>query len=272
MHPKEKLVTLSIVIPAYNEERALPNCLEAIAAQTVKPDEVIVVDNNSTDRTAEVARRYPFVTLLHEPKQGRVFARNRGFDAAESDIIGRIDADTVLPPDWAERTKRFYERKTHREHYAYTGGATCYNIRLPRANAWFQAQVAYRTNRFLLGHYILFGSNMALPKDLWLVVRSHVCLRNDIHEDLDLSIHLHRLGYKITYHAGHEVGIQLRRVRSGRDELMANLLLWPTTLRVHGNRRWIFGWLGAVFLYYASNISRLLEWLSRLFGKTPLPE
>jgi glycosyltransferase involved in cell wall biosynthesis len=267
-----KAKTLSIVIPAYNEEHHLPACLDAIAAQTVKPDEVIVVDNNSTDKTAEIAKNYPFVTLLRESKQGRVYARNRGFDAVRSDIIGRIDADTILPDNWIEREIKFYQSKSHFERYAYTGGVTFYNIRLPRFNSWVQGQWAFRTNRFLLGHYILFGSNMSLPRSLWLAVRSQVCLRTDIHEDLDLSIHLHRLGYNITYHAGHEVGIQMRRVRSGRNELMVSLMLWPTTLRVHDNRRWIFGWLGAVFLYYASYLLIFNEWIARLFGKVPLPE
>jgi len=56
---------ISIIIPAYNEERYLGRCLDAIAAQSVRPYEVIVVDNNSSDDTAKVAQRYPFVTLLH---------------------------------------------------------------------------------------------------------------------------------------------------------------------------------------------------------------
>jgi glycosyltransferase involved in cell wall biosynthesis len=264
--------SLSIVIPAFNEERHIGACLDAIAAQTVKPDEVVVVDNNSTDRTAEIVRKYPFARIVHESKQGRVYARNSGFDGAKSDIIGRIDADTMLPPDWVERVQDFYETEAHFEHYAYTGGATCYNIRLPRLNAWFQAQIAFRINRWLLGHYILFGSNMAMPKHMWRAVRSSVCLRNDIHEDLDLSIHLHGLGYKITYHAGNLVGIQLRRVRSGRQEFMENLMMWPTTLRVHGNKFWIVGWLGAVFYFFASYVLVLLEYIARVFGRKPLPE
>src|SRR5688572_27451257 len=89
--------SVSIVIPAYNEEGQLALCLEAIARQTVKPVEVIVVDNNSTDGTVEVAGRYPFVTVLHEWRQGVVHARDCGFDAAKGDIIGRIDAETVMP-------------------------------------------------------------------------------------------------------------------------------------------------------------------------------
>jgi len=264
--------SLSIVIPAFNEERHIGACLEAIAAQTVKPDEVIVVDNNSTDKTTDIIRKFPFVTVLHEKEQGIVYARNRGFDAVKSDIIGRIDADTILPPDWVERVERFYDNASHFERHAYTGGATCYNIRLPRTNAWFQAQIAYRFNRLLLGHYILFGSNMAIPKKMWQAVHGDVCIRTDIHEDLDLSIHLHRLGYLINYHAADLVGIHFRRVRANHRELMGNLMLWPKTLQTHDNRRWVFGWLGAVFLYYATYVLVWLEYIARAFGRKPLPE
>lgn len=264
--------SLSIVIPAYNEQRQLVACLDAIAAQTVRPDEVIVVDNNSTDKTAEVARRYPFVTVLEEKQQGIVYARNRGFDAARSDIIGRIDADTILSPDWVARVQKFYEDEKHIQRHAYTGGARFYNIRLQRYSTWIQSQIAFRANRFILGHYILYGSNMALPRALWQAVRGDVCLRNDIHEDLDLSIHLARRGYKITYHAGLVVGVEMRRVRSNRAALKANLMLWPQTLRVHGNRRWWLGWLGAELLYYGFPVPILFEWVARKSGKQPLAD
>ena len=59
MSAKNKL-TLSIVIPVFNEQRYIKACLDSIAAQTVKPDEVIVVDNNSTDKTVQIAKKYKF--------------------------------------------------------------------------------------------------------------------------------------------------------------------------------------------------------------------
>src|SRR6185437_1716246 len=63
----EKPLTLSLVIPAYNEERYIKHCLDAIASQTVTPMEVFVVDNNSTDSTAAIAKNYEFVQVLSEP-------------------------------------------------------------------------------------------------------------------------------------------------------------------------------------------------------------
>lgn len=267
----KKALTVSIIIPAYNEERHLKACLDSLARQTVMPLEVIVVDNNSTDKSAAIAGRYPFVRLVTESQQGIVYARTRGFNAARGDIIGRTDADTILPPDWVERVVAYYSKKEHLGH-AYTGGCYFYNIRLPHFWGWIEGQIAFRLNRLLLGHYITFGSNMALPRKLWRQVKADTCARTDIHEDLDLAIHLHRQGVPITYNETLQVGMKMRRVRSERDQLMANLMLWPQTLRVHGLWTWVFGWIGAILVYCAWPIGPLMEWVARLFGRPPLAE
>lgn len=266
---RSKALTLTIVIPAYNEELHLRGCLDAIAAQTVPPDEVIVVDNNSTDATAQIARSYPFVRLIKESRQGIVYARDAGFNAAKTDIIGRIDADSILPRSWGAYVKRFYNADHMDE--ALAGGCYFYNVRLPRFNGWMQGQIAFRMNRLLMGHYILFGSNMALPRAMWQNVQSTVCHRTDIHEDLDLAVHVHRAGYKIAYREKLRVGIKMRRVRSDRKMLLENNLLWPQTLRVHGLKGWIFGWLGAYIMYMAVPLILVGEVIARLFGRAPLP-
>src|SRR6266446_10756886 len=100
-----KSLTLTIVIPVFNEQDHLAACLRAIGVQTIRPDEVIVVDNNSTDDSAEIAQQFPFVRLVREKQQGVLFAKNKGFKSAKSDIIGRIDADTILPQRWVQHVK-----------------------------------------------------------------------------------------------------------------------------------------------------------------------
>src|SRR4051812_24373156 len=102
----------SIVIPVYNEAERLAACLRSIANQAVTPDEVIVVNNNSNDGTAAIARSFDFVRLLSEPRQGVVHARNRGFNAAHGDIIGRIDADTLLPRNWVSQVQSIFNDPT----------------------------------------------------------------------------------------------------------------------------------------------------------------
>lgn len=263
--------SLSIVIPAYNEESHLSACLNAIARQTSMPDEVILVDNNSRDHTVEVAKKFNFVTVIHEKKQGIVHARNAGFNAAHSDIIARIDADTILPQDWVIKVRRFYDNASHKNH-ALTGGGYFYNLRAPRFNGWLQSQLAFRVNRFIAGHYILWGSNMAFLTAQWQKVRKNVCLRNDVHEDLDLAIHLHQAGYRITYHANDIcVGVYMKRFWSNGQQMHEHMRRWPKSFSIHHYNKWWLGVAGNVFLWFVVGPLILgLEFSARLFGKSSI--
>src|ERR1700722_13666836 len=106
-----KQVKLSIVVIAYNEEEYLRQCLEAIKQQLYPPEEVIVVNNNSTDKTVKIAQSFPFVKLIHEKEQGMIPARNAGFDAAKGDLLARIDADTRPPVDWVVRVHKILDNQ-----------------------------------------------------------------------------------------------------------------------------------------------------------------
>lgn len=104
---------LSFVIPAYNEEAYLPACLESILAQ-ITPElkdstEIIVVNNASTDRTREVALRYPGVKLVDEPRKGLTYARQAGFAASSGELIANIDSDSRLTPGWLAKVMAAFE-------------------------------------------------------------------------------------------------------------------------------------------------------------------
>ena len=90
--------TLSVVIPAYNYARYLGDCIESVLAQSHPADEVIVVDDESTDNTKEVAARYP-VKYLWQKNKGLSGARNTGIREATSTHILCIDADDLMRPD-----------------------------------------------------------------------------------------------------------------------------------------------------------------------------
>jgi len=271
MRAHSKALTLSIVIPAYNDERQLKNCLNAISIQDVMPDEVIIVDNNSTDNTSSLVKKYSFAKIIKESRQGKVYARDKGFNSAKSDIIGRIDTDSIIPKNWVAHVKEFYAGSDHHKQ-AWTGGCYVYNLRFPRLAGLIMSVIAFRMNRLLMGHYILYGSNMAIPNKMWKDVRSQVCRNNGIHEDLDLSIHLHQAGYQINYQQYVKVGVEFRRVLRNRNELWENLMMWPNTLKVHGKKTWVFGWVGALILYVLSPFLVFNEWVARLFGRDPLDE
>lgn len=87
---------LSIIIPAYNAEAYLPQCLDSILAQEHQGCEVIVVDDGSTDSTAALLERYPDVKVVHQENHGMSTARNRGLDEARGKYILFVDSDDLL--------------------------------------------------------------------------------------------------------------------------------------------------------------------------------
>lgn len=101
-HATVARMTLSFVVPAYNEEHYLPDCLRSILRETAgRPDvEIIVVDNASTDQTAAVARSFPGVRVVAEPRKGLPHARQAGFLASRGTLVANVDADARLPAGW----------------------------------------------------------------------------------------------------------------------------------------------------------------------------
>lgn len=265
---KPTSTVVAIVIPVYNESQNLGACLDAIARQTVAPAEVIVVDNNSSDDSVEIAKRYPFVEVISETKQGIVFARNAGFDAVKSNIIGRIDADSRLRPGWVEAVQRYYSSEEHIEN-GVSGRGYYYNLRWPVFAGMLQHDIAFRYNRLILGGYILWGSNMAIPRSVWERIRGLTCVRDDIHEDIDLAIHMKKHKLKVDFRKSMVTGVRMRRVHSDRSKLWTNLMLWPRTFRSHGFVLWPLAWLGAVFLFLVSSPLRILETLTIKFFDRP---
>ncbi len=96
------VMKISVVIPAFNEEKLLPRLLTSLKNQEYSGDfEIVMADNNSTDKTAEIARSFG-VKVFKEPKQGYAYACNRAFFSGTGDILARADADHVVPTTWLQ--------------------------------------------------------------------------------------------------------------------------------------------------------------------------
>ncbi len=182
---------ISVVIPAYNEEKYIGACLESLMKQTEKPDEIIVIDNNSTDATATIAKSYG-ATVILEKKQGRTAARNRGFDSAKGDIILRTDADTRVPKNWVRKMKKHFIDPSV---IAVSGPSKYYNVpSLVQVKNW-PMQVFFRSFKRVFGHACLYGPNMAVRKSAWKKVRPELCDDDSVvHEDVDVAIHIAPFG------------------------------------------------------------------------------
>ncbi|MEX0958176.1 MAG: glycosyltransferase family A protein [Burkholderiales bacterium] len=93
---------ISVIIPVWNDADRLARCLRSLEAQTFPRErmEVLVVDNGSSDASAQVARGFAFVTLLEEPRPGSYCARNRALNVARGEFVAFTDSDCEAAPDW----------------------------------------------------------------------------------------------------------------------------------------------------------------------------
>jgi glycosyltransferase involved in cell wall biosynthesis len=181
---------ISVIVPSYNDAELLHGCLEAIAAQSRPADEVIVVDNASEDNTADVAIAAG-ARVVHEARRGILSATSAGFDAATGDLLLRLDADSVPPVDWIARVAEAFESDPDLD--ALSGPGDYYGS--SRLVHWVAEHVyigAYsRIVGALLGHPVLFGSNLALSASAWHDVRSRVHRETrEVHDDFDIAINL----------------------------------------------------------------------------------
>jgi len=188
---------LSVVIPVYNEEKYIEKCLNSLKNQVEKPDEVIIIDNNCTDKTINIVKKYKNklpIKIIQEKQQGTVFARNKGFNEAKNDIIARCDADSVLPPNWIKKIKEdFLKNKVD----GLTGPIIFYNFFLKTSTP---SKLYLFLMKFLQNGETLNGPNMAIAKNIWEKIKDQVCLdEKNIHEDIDLSLHILKNNGKIIY-------------------------------------------------------------------------
>ncbi len=203
---------ISVIIPAFNEELFLGNCLKALTDQSEKPYEIIVVDNNSTDKTRLVAKKFG-VKLVKENKPGITAARNRGFNTAKGDIIARTDADTIVGRNWIKRIHQDFEN--HPDLLGLSGSARVEGI--PKSiqyRNWTGTGFNQALHFAVMKQDVMFGFNLALTKKAWNLVKDEVCQNDkEVHEDVDLAIHLAAHG-KVFYDEQLVVSTSPRRARN----------------------------------------------------------
>lgn len=230
---------VSIVIPAYNEESTIRACVIAALEQTVPAAEIIVVDNRSTDGTAaavaELQRAHPDAPVIYfrqDAVQGLIPTRDFGLDRAQGDVLGRIDADSVIERDWVENVQRVFSDPGVD---AATGPVRYYDMPLRRLGLKAD-DTARRGMMRLAGQYpFLFGSNMALRASAWEAIRAEVCADGDdlMHEDIDLSLHLREHGMTIRYDSRMVAGMSARRLDDSPRDYFHYVTRFERTYKAH---------------------------------------
>jgi glycosyltransferase involved in cell wall biosynthesis len=202
---------LSVAIPVLDEEELIGDCLEALRQQSDPVDEIIVVDNGSTDGTVDIARASG-VTVIEEPRRGITYARNAGFATATGDILARIDADTFVSGGWAAAIRRAFASDPELAAIGGPAGLT----RLSRGDR-IVGRTAYEAFRLvherLIGEGpLIYGHNMALRRSAWERIRDLVTSGDDrISEDVDIALALHHTHQRVGYEPGMLVTIAAER-------------------------------------------------------------
>ncbi|MCC3275996.1 glycosyltransferase [Arthrobacter sp. zg-Y20] len=206
------LPPVTVVIPCRNDAALLEACLQSLAGQSLAPREIVVVDNNSTDASAETARRFG-ARVVFEPVPGIPAAASAGYDAAsgplgadtvaagaaagpatvpEPDlIIARCDADCVLPRDWVQRIAESFAADPDLEVLSGPGVFYGMSPRAGRLVSRLYLGSYYLAMGSALAHWPFFGSNLALRARTWQDVSGQVHREDaQMHDDVCLSFHL----------------------------------------------------------------------------------
>lgn len=209
---------VSFVIPAYNEEKGLGECLDSvereISASTFDA-EIIVVDNASTDQTAAVAASHPRVRLVREPRKGLVFARAAGFAASEGDLIANVDADTRLTTGWLPRVVSEFEKDPRLA--ALSGPFIYYNLsafeRMLVTIFYAVGFLFHLLNQYVLrAGAMLQGGNFILRRDALIAIGGYDTSIPFYGEDTDIARRISKVG-KVKWTFGLPMLASGRRLR-----------------------------------------------------------
>ncbi len=251
---KTHTITLSVVVPVYDEESTIGECLDRLCAQIGHIHEIIVVDNNSTDRGPDIiralAQKFSQIRLITEPQQGLVFARNAGMNSATGDLVARIDADTRVGPDWAETIVDFFMADGAQAWSALCGRGEAYGVPFDgRFDKWKIRLHPLNRDREVRAPSeipVLYGSNMVVRREVWSRIRDRVSMRRDIFEDVDLGLCVQDAGGRNAFLPALTVGVSPRRMETGMSSFVTYMSFLPRTFALH--RRYGLA-LGAAAVY-----------------------
>lgn len=186
----------SVIIPAYNSEKTLEQCLSALKNQTIKPLEIIVVDDGSTDSTIELAKKF-HSRVLSKKHAGPAAARNRGARAASGEIILFTDADCVPDNGWVkEMLAPFQDSKIAGVQGSYM------TRQKPLLARFAQFEIEQRYERLSGRKYIDFMGtySAAYRRELFLKFQGFdESFPSASGEDPELSFRLSEAGHKMVF-------------------------------------------------------------------------
>ncbi|MFX0211570.1 MAG: glycosyltransferase [Candidatus Hodarchaeota archaeon] len=161
-------IDISVVVPFYNAERYISTCIKALLSQSYPTDryEIIMIDNNSTDRSVEIVKRFPFIKLQFGLKQGAYAARNHGINQSKGDIIAFTDPDCIPSPTWLQKISEAMESPEIKAVIGCREPAYDSPL-LSKLGAYEKVKDEYVFNSEISELYYGYNNNMAVRREIF---------------------------------------------------------------------------------------------------------
>ncbi len=185
---------ISLYIPCFNAKNYIANVLEAVFNQKVAADEVIIVDDASTDGTAEIASRYPVKIIKHKDNRGLAAARNTAIKNINAEFIASLDADCVPEPDWLRKLMQRLDSAK-----AAGAGGKLLEVSSTVFDVWRSVHMKQHWEKEEKAPNFLFGSNTVFRRQALVKVGLYNEDFKNNYEDVDISNRLKKKGYTLAY-------------------------------------------------------------------------
>jgi glycosyltransferase involved in cell wall biosynthesis len=190
---------ISIIIPVFNGEKYVEKCLESVIRLEYPKEsfEVIVVDNNSTDRTPDIIKKFPFKYCI-EKKQGPSAARNLGVRIARGEILAFTDIDVIVKPNWLAQIAKAYKKHPKIDGFQGFSGGINHNIWAKLYQKWYEKGCLALQKKQGSRIKSLDTRNLAIKKS---VLSQNGGFNEEYmrSEDNELGFRLYIRGYKIKF-------------------------------------------------------------------------
>lgn len=257
---------VTVLIAAYNEEKVIARTLASLAASRHPVRELLVVDDGSSDRTAERVRAFaaqdPRVRVVSQHNTGKSGALNNGLRLATGDLVVTVDADTLVSPDTVGNLVRHFAADRTGRLGAVAGVVRVGNRDLNLLTRWQSLEYLTQISVERAAHDAL-GAITIVPGACAVWRRRAVLSvggysEDTLAEDCDLSLSLHRAGWRVTQD---DAALAFTEAPATLDDLLKQRVRWTfgTLQAVTKHRGMVlnprYGWLGMVVLpWYALSL------------------
>lgn len=197
---------ISVIIPNYNGAQTLPLVLAALQTQSLPANEIIIVDDGSSDNSLEILSRYPEVTVLRQFNSGAPVARNKAIQAAKMELIVMIDNDIIPAPDFLRNHHATHEQ--HADSKTAVVGLTRWDLslKLTPFMRWLENGAQFDYHRLAgkseVDFQAFYTSNLSIKREFIaenLFDESFRLPGATAYEDTELGYRLCELGMKLYF-------------------------------------------------------------------------